>query len=194
MQLQSKTLLAYAGRKGIFVLHNGGAARTGIVICENSLADLDDKPLLSPRRRRGRRRQATCLPQPVFSVRVFMRFRSRQKICPMYFKICLTYFKICPRNFKRCPTFFSPHAVPLFPQARGMKKEACGNGLVTRSRTLLVLVWLPFPGRAANGRGNAGCAPAPGAYCFSKRAAHPPPGCITALSTSFLVTVCVVTL
>ena len=70
--------------------------------------------------------------------------RGEAKICPMYFKICLTYFELCQ-------TYFSPHAVPLFPRARGTKKEACGNGLVTRSRTLCVLAWLPFPGRAANG-------------------------------------------
>ena len=77
--------------------------------------------------------------------------RGEAKICPMYFKICLTYFKICLTYFKICPTFFSPHAVPLFHRARGTKKEACGNGLVTRFRTLCVLAWLPFPGRAANG-------------------------------------------
>ena len=120
-----------------------------------------------------------------------------QKIGLRYFKIQGTYFKICALLF-----FFSPmrvksaenqfsifpfperrFSVPIF--CRAMSVLRCsGAGRECKTKG----------GTRAGHRLRLVCLSQLCGYCFSKRAAHPPPGCITALSTSFLVTVCVVTL
>ena len=120
-----------------------------------------------------------------------------QKIGLRYFKIQGTYFKICALLF-----FFSPmrvksaenqfsifpfperrFSVPIF--CRAMSVLRCsGAGRECKTKG----------GTRAGHRLRLVCLSQLCGYCFSKRAAHPPPGCITALSTSFFVTVCVVTL